>query len=492
MKLTENPIFLTQRRLVHRSGVLAPVLIAALTGLILVAGLVVSLTDLSAMHFEAANAAGKLFYGWIVGLEMLVLVFGGSLKIGRVLAEERKAGLWESNCLTPMRPGEIVIGYWLGPPLRESYMAVVLAGAGAIIVLLTGLSPLLWLGTQVLILSSALFFGLLAALAGMAGPKSSRGSQGIGLLGLLLVGPAILGFEGRTVIGFLLPIYPLIDLFRAPGAFSPEFEPPGLYGWAVPPLLLGLALQFAFGLCCWRAATRKTADPGQPLLDRGEALFTFGLLVGTQHALGWRYWLSGNNPDDLTGMAQAGSLLLGCVLLAVASPPPESLRLALLRAGGAPASGLARQSAAGTALWLAGLGAVASAPGMLMAVGENLPRWLLAEVNLLECLLMFALLLQFCRLRFGRRGPGFFALGLFMLCLLPFIVAGVLGNEDFAKCSFLAPGVVALSNYAPNPALLTGVEFGHALVVGLLFVAWRSQWKALLASAEQSNSGIGR
>ena len=38
MKLFENPIFITQRRIVHRAGVLAAALIAGLIGLCLLLG----------------------------------------------------------------------------------------------------------------------------------------------------------------------------------------------------------------------------------------------------------------------------------------------------------------------------------------------------------------------------------------------------------------------------------------------------------------------
>ncbi len=487
MKLTENPIFLTQRRLTRRSGVLAPVLIATLTGLILLAGLSVGLVDPKAMHFAGPESAGKFFYGWIVGLEIVVFVLG-AVRIARVLGGERKAGLWESNCLSPLRPGEIVLGYWLGGRERELYMAAVLAGVGAGMILMTWLSPLLWLGTQVLVLSTALFFGLLAALFGMAGQKSRSDSLGMVPLGLVLGVPFILSFQGMTVLSYLLPIYPLAVLFRDGADPNPMgyYASGRLYAWAISPLALSLVLQFCLGLCFWRAATRKTADPGQPLLERGEALVIFGLLVITQHALVWGSWVGGAGNRDMPDMpdmpmlpfTQGGAILVGSLLLAVASPQPERLRLALLRVGGGPRR--SHQSATVTALGLGLLGALAILPGMLRSVGDNWPRALVASVNLLECLLMFALLLQFCRLRFGLRAPGFFVLGLFVLCLLPLIVAMVLENDYFAQCSFLAPGVVALAGNAPNLEFLGGVIAGHAVIVGLLFVAWRQQWQRLL------------
>jgi hypothetical protein len=172
VKLFENPIFITHKRLVHRGGVLAAILIAALIGFSLLAGLVSYLADSNDFHFSSPQDAGKIFYGWTIGLEILVLIVGGFSRIARALADDRKAGLWDSNRLTPLKPSQLVIGYWLGPALREFYMALVLAGFGLVIVLAGRLPIMLWLGTQILIASTALFFGLLGILAGMAFQRS--------------------------------------------------------------------------------------------------------------------------------------------------------------------------------------------------------------------------------------------------------------------------------------------------------------------------------
>jgi hypothetical protein len=173
VSLADNPIFLTQKRLTHRAGVLAAVLIAALIGLSLLSGLIAYLAAPLDFDFRSSREAGKLFYGWVIGVEVLVLILGGFGKISRVLADDRKAGLWESNRLTPLKPEEIVAGYWLGAALREFYMGLVLAGIGLVIVLLAKLPVTLWLGTQALIIGAALFFGLLALLAGMAVHKAA-------------------------------------------------------------------------------------------------------------------------------------------------------------------------------------------------------------------------------------------------------------------------------------------------------------------------------
>src|SRR5471030_557214 len=116
VKLFDNPIFTTQKRLAHRTGVLAPISISALIGLSLLSGLIAYLADSGDFNFQSPQEAGKMFYGWTIGVEILMLVIGGFSKISRTLAEERKAGLWDSNCLTPLKPAQIVSGYWLGSP----------------------------------------------------------------------------------------------------------------------------------------------------------------------------------------------------------------------------------------------------------------------------------------------------------------------------------------------------------------------------------------
>jgi len=68
-----------------------------------------------------------------------------------------------------------------------------------------------------------------------------------------------------------------------------------------------------------------------------------------------------------------------------------------------------------------------------------------------------------------------------LLCALPFILAGVFSNEAFAKISFLAPGAIAVSDSGADLKFLTGLTLAHFGVVALFFLAWRQQWKLLLA-----------
>lgn len=500
MKLSENPIFITQNRLTHRTGVLAPILIAALIGLSLLSGLIAYLADpLNFSDFHSAQEAGKMFYGWIIGVEILVLVIGGFSKISRTLAEERKAGLWDSNRLTPLKPSQLVTGYWLGSALREFYMAAILAGIGLVIVLLAKLPLALWPGTQILIFSTALFFGLLASLVGMAFQKPQAGILMVGAFFFFCM-PS-LQFSRFTVINFLLPIYGIANLFQdEPPKYGLDWTgSPEIFGISMPPILLSLGLQFILGIFLWRAAMRKTANPFQPLLLRWEAIAVFALLIISQHALIWKIWHgefgvaenshNHNYPNDsLLAVTHGGTILLGVLILAFASPLPERVRVEALRTGAGNLRMIFGRSAVSLALALAAVAAIASLTQFIFSFSHEGNVWLLAAANLFIFFLMFSLLLEFCRLRFKCRALGFVALWLFVLCILPFILAGVFSNEALMKISFLAPGIVAVSGSDIDLKFLAGVTLVHFGIVVLLFLSWRQRWKLLLAKTSAAPS----
>jgi hypothetical protein len=499
VNLTENPIFLTQKRLTCRAGVLAAILIAALIGLSLLSGLIAYLADPRDFNFQSPQFAGKVFYGWVIGVEILVLVIGGFSKISKVLSDDRKAGLWDSNRLTPLKPAAIVAGYWLGSALREVYMGMVLAAIGLVIVVLAKLPVTLWLGTQVLVLSTTLFFGLLALLAGMAFQRPQSGI--VLLLPLFILQMFSITFPKFTIVNFLLPIFGIVNLFQDPVRAANDFafrdwsSWPEIFALPVPPILPSLGLQFAVGIFLWRAAVRKTANPFQPLLLRWEAIAIFTLLVVVQHGLIWGNWHGqfGNPLDDhswyvhrdepLLSFVHGGTILSGVLILALASPLPERVRVEALRIGSGNLRLVFSRSAVSLALALTAVAAAASLTHFIFSFKKHGFVWELAAGNLAVFFLMFSLLLEYCRLRFKRRSLGFAALWLFVLCLLPFILAGVFSSEALAKLSFLAPGAVALAGSNHDslivPAYATAMHLG---VVVLLFIAWRRQWTLLIVT----------
>jgi hypothetical protein len=496
VKLFENPIFLTQKRLVHRNGVLAAILIAALVGFSLLAGLISYLADPADFQFPSASVAGKTFYGWTIGVEILVIVIGGFSRIARALADDRKAGLWDGNRLTPLKPCALVIGYWLGPALREFYMAAVLAGSGLIIVLAGHLPITLWLGTQVLIASTALFFGLLGVLAGMAFQRS----QGILIfLVVLCAYPFSFIAPSRMVTNFLLPIYGIGNLFHDQDSGNDYSGRewggmPEIFGVSIYPILLSLGLQLIISIFAWRALVRKTANPFQPLLLRWEAVALFTILIGSQHALLWDLWhgqfptvtpSDGNNnyeDDTLLAVVHGGTIVVGILLLAFASPLPERVRVESLRLGFKNLGAVFSRSAVSLALVLAAVTVAAMLTQFMFSLADSFRILLVTAISLAEVFLVFALLLELCRLQFKRRALGFVTLWLFIVCIIPFILAGVFSSESFAPLSLLSPGFFALSNNSdpewPFQFCTVLVHFG---VVVVLFIAWQRQWKRLLA-----------
>ena len=373
VNLNDNPIFLTQKRLVHRAGVLAAILIAALIGL----SLLVRPDRLSRRAgefrvFDRRRTRAKCFTAGSIGVEILVLVIGGFSRISQALANERKAGLWDSNRLTPLKPWQLVTGYWFGSPLREFYMAVVLAGIGLVIVLLGRLSLMLWLGTQILIFSTALFFGLLAVLLGLVAQRPQGGFDPAGVFFSSNSRP--FGMPKFIVTNFLLPIYGIANLFRDAGDSTMifpsamerparDFRPANLSS-PVEPRSATAHRRFL-----WRAVIRKTANPFQPLMLRWEAVAIFGILLFAQHGLIWGQW-HGHFPepakashidiidrDALLSIIHCGTMLLALIILAAASPQPESVRLKALRRGIKNLGAIFSGSAVSLALALAAVAA---------------------------------------------------------------------------------------------------------------------------------------
>ena len=380
---------------------------------------------------------------------------------------ERKAGLWDSNRLTPLKPWQLVTGYWFGSPLREFYMAVVLAGIGLVIVLLGKLSPALWLGTQLLIFSTALFFGLLAVLAGLVTQRPQNAFIFL-LLFFFLQFPSFT-MPKFLLTNFLLPIYGVANLFRDPDSYSIDSSMhgwdglPEIFGLPIYPILLSLILQTAIGIFLWRAAVRKTANPFQPPLFRWEAVVVFAILVTAQHGLMWGLWRgqfptqsSGGNRfyerDSLLSIVQCGTMLLGLAVLAFNSPQPEHVRVEALRLGFKDLGAIFSRSAVSLALALTAVAAAALFTQCIFSVADSWEIYAVAVNDLLNFFLIFVFLLEFCRLRFKRRALGFVALWLFVLCILPFILAGVFTTTALGRLSLLSPGVLALAKPDGSPA----------------------------------------
>jgi hypothetical protein len=495
VRLFENPIFITQRRLVHRAGVLALLLGVMLIGCSMLAALYYHLIwdKLNPQPWQATpSELGHIYYAWLLVLQAFALVVGGFSRISRTLVEERKAGLLDSNRLTPLTGSQLVLGYWLGSALREFYIAAALIPVGLAIVLMAGLSLKFWLGTQLLLFSSGLFFGLLAVLAGMALP---RAQGGIGLVVLLMVMLPMTFQAGRfTLTNFLMPVYPAVHMFhplekryRQPVVEDPIWKSPvDFYGATIPPLVYTLVLQAILGCLVWRGAVRKFGNPNQPALLRSEMLVLYGLLVLFQYGLIWGWKDSYPSPDSLPGLCavHACVVFLGVVVLTPQLLQPEKGRIAAMRLGARAYRWVLWESGPCTAIALTAIACAGLLTQCFFAFSFTSGRYLMASANALVVLLTFSLLLEICRLVFRRRAIGFFALALFILYGMPFVLSLCFMSETPMKFSFAAPGIAALADETVGELRYFGIAtVVHLIIVIVLGYIWSKCWRRWLKSA---------
>jgi len=511
MSLANNPIFLTHQRLVRRGGLLAPVLLAAVISLCFVANPLLARLNpdnYRGFYHESPQLAGLNSYGWLLGIEMIVLILGGFNRIAQSLSEDRKAGLWESNLLTPLRPQAIVAGYWLAPALREVCMAAVMAGAGLLTLLIVGLPWWLWLATQVLVISTALLAGLFGVLAGMVLTRN----QIVPIL-LLLIFSATTWFAApdTLVTNLILPVSGIHHLFVSQtlglhdNSYMMDYVgDPKLFGWHVHPLLLTLVLQALLATFLWRALIRRTARPFGSLFLRWEAVTLFGLLAWVQNALLWSVWsgqfpaVNGSRPSYIMQgpflpFLQAGEIFVGLALLGGAAAMPEKVRLQALRQGGGNLGVALRQSALPLALILAGIAALGLLSQIMFNLnGTGLSAFLVASINLLEIYVIFALMVEFCRLNHQRRAMGFMILWIFVLVVIPLILGALFESAELARLSLVAPGFIALAD--PEHAdwtMLHWAIFLHFVVAVLFYLAWSTRWNRLFQQTAKSPAPPG-
>src|SRR5208282_2372450 len=135
----------------------------------------------------------------------------------------------------------------------------------------------------------------------------------------------------------------------------------------------------------------------------------------------------GHTNDDgkeaLLPIIHCGTIFLAIIILAAASPQPETVRVTALRHDLNSFGALFSLSSVSLALILGGLAAALLLFQFAWSFTAAWETYLIAAGNLLAVLLIFTLLLEYCRLRHRRRAVGFIALWLFVLCFLPLILA---------------------------------------------------------------------
>lgn len=496
MKLVKNPIFLTEIRLVRRAGILAALIVATLVSVCLIVGLINYKINPNTFNFNSVEYAGVFFYSWIVLVESLVFYLMGYAKIAKTLVEERKSGLFDLNRLAPLSPSDIAFGYLLGPPLQEFFMGAILILAGLVIIGIAGLSFKLWFVTQILLLSTALFFGLFALVVGLV----MRESRHVILFPALFFFFSLFSFafHNKSIVSFLLPLNPIFEVaievsnrkFIDPAFASPPF----IFGQPINGVFLALCLQILLGVVFWRLAVGKIKNPEKPLIPLIDGIFMFALILLTQTALMWEPELLENSARVVSGSYNGilfsfyvASILFGCLIINFMINKPENVLRLYLREDGSKQKLIFTKSAVPISIIMSVVLGFAIMPHISLR-GGGMSRVFLLFLNSLVCLLFYAELVEYTQIKYERRALRYVALALFVVYVMPVLLALVLSNGEIVKLSFIIPGIIAIFEhpFRPQsaPEIISAYTYSivHMFIVGILSVLWYRAWQKALTS----------
>ena len=420
-RLVLDPVLTTYFRTAWRGPLAAHCLIALAIGV----GL------LSLERGAAERFVPGFSYGAAWAAQALFAVVGGLVAPINAVSSERASGVFDENRRTPRSAGALAAGYLIGPALAPFAAALVLAPFCLALARMAGLGMAAWARGELLVASTALLAACGGLLTGLTRRPGRRGSEAGLLLGLAVL--AIAGTaEGDFLGGYVLPLTPALEL--APGRGATEASPTRLAGEPVSPLALALGLQAALFALAFAAVARKIRRPDRAAQTAGEAIATFLLVAGAQHALVWDHWGGDATPAD-GGLALLHAATAVLAVTLVASRAPTSPWL------------VGSRSASGRGPFVAGaLGAAAAGLLALHWAGsfpQQLGTWAQASFALCAGLLILALAFE--------AAPGWSAArGL--------VAVGVIGL-------FLAPGALAL--VAPgaawySPPIASGLAVGTA------------------------------
>lgn len=462
MQLAANPIVLSAMRLSRRGHLVAAVIVSGIAALLMLMN-VDELIDAAA---DTRLFMGVSILSMSLSLQAIVLVLGGAISTARTVQQERDSGLLEANRLTPMTPTDLLLGYWLGPQGTTVAASVPLAVAGLVATVLGGVPVAAWLIGQALLVSTALFASLLAALFA-ANTKTKRASGGIvGLLGLGALWSSAMG--PVLVSNYLLPTWPVFSMMERitdDAVGNPVAE-------SMPWVLIAIGLQALLSVIAWPAARRAiAADPTVRFDARWLVVAAWAVLIGGQVLIGeigphetHQSWL---DPEDRAMLVYVMGGMLSLVGLAVARPALEDVRRRALRAGGVTTQWMAAASSLPVAL---GFGALLT---LALAVVGPEHGVAMAGIDATLAFVLAASLLELGQMRLGSRAIGAFVVAAVLLVVAPPIAAAILDIEALA---LVVPGSIGgFALFEPIDEVLDHGMFGFAVHV-VLAVAAAAFW----------------
>ena len=487
--LAENPLFVKHVRSRLRRGQLLPSIVVVL----FLSICIVWLDSLSGGPNAPNLGVGSNAFFWLQGV---ILVLMGGSQVSAAVAHIKDSGILDFHRITPVPARVQAVGFLLGAPIRE-YILFAVTLPFALYCALTGPFGLVGFGKLVIVLlTTALLYHGLALVTGLSA-KTTKGASGrfVGLIaGLnIIASPLTLqGIYGPTLLT-AMPVYwevnaevqQKIQANQPRGPFQPQqrgnpfaqlVKPPALFGVEMPLVLQTLLFQSAILVFLFIAAARRFHSNRLPVYSKPQALAFLVTLAAMCLGSLWE-------TSAPTLILATTYFLTFCALGLSSAVTPQSgdvmKGLQRARRHGAsalpPWSDLATNKVAVTvfAAVLAGavLLAITLAPQPVPQVMAGLNRGFVPWAPLAVAVLTvfgFGFLQQAFQLRYGKRGPMFFGLFLFLFWVAPLAVGGLAtasGTKEAVYLFAVSPIVgIAASSLADMPGVDPNLIWAVTLV----------------------------
>lgn len=412
----------------------------------------------------------------LLSMQGVILLLLGTSQVGASAGAARDSGILEFHRVSPVRPVDLALGFLLGAPIREYYMAAVvtpfaLVAAAASEVGIGGYA-ILW----GLLISSSLLFHSLALIGGLVGGK--RGNVGIVFVILChMFAPSTFG--GIALPGALTLTPAFLELQNSTREFVGNFAlRPRFFGQDVPMWIQSYAYQVPLFIMVFLCCVRRMSAADRPIYSKSQAalvLLAFGVLSMAAVVNSGAQWI-----------AEAGPIVLSYVLWIAGM----GMALAVTPTRGDWKNGIRRAMRLGQRRphplhdWAANsvcmivytviVAGVLTFPFVVIVPSFSMQdaRWMRTVAIASFTVLYFGWGLQYFYLRLGKVGPVLFALLLFFLWLVPLMLGGVLAVQGLSDTAAI------LRDMTPVVGIATGGAPGLVVTVTATLVFAFLLWQA--------------
>jgi hypothetical protein len=447
----DNPIFIKHVRSRLRWQPLA-------AGAVVV--IVLSMCIVWAGYENDALWSGRAFE-WLAMLQGVILIIMGASQVSAAVGSARLSGILDFHRVSPLTPAELTLGFIFGAPIREYVLFACTLPFVALFMAFGVPTVHGYIELFLFLMALAWFFHGLALLNSLI-MKPGRNSRGA----VAVIGLSVLFFAYAMRMGRILPSISLFDEDARLTFFGTSLP------WlAVVLLYIGSLLFFIYLAACRRMGEERIHPFSKPQAIAALAALSLLMLGGV-----WRI-----EDNGVVEVIVLYLLVLAALLLILLVTPTRSEFI----------KGLwrARKQGRGHLSWWEDLAvnqvfvmiacaiALAAASLARWAIGTSLPgrsfvgsttgNFPLAIAIGVLVIAYFGMAIQYFLLRFGRRGPTYFALFLFLAWLVP-LVAGT--------------SVAMASPYGDNVA--SSVLFGLTPISGIGMVGASTSNDAYRAVAQ--------